>query len=432
MLYYRGDKFVKGKKFTINESIYKFVKKSRDNKLIFESIEDKSLLKITESEYNIMLQEKINKDNAEINELIGKALRSKSEARKIEDRLAQYGITVDYTKGQGVYLKGPNGKTLSASVDKVTGPSRPGFNDTHRQNRKFYASNYKDTKARLDDLKNMSDEDKLRRFGVDARTGERFTDKEALERYNKAVKSTEDTLKTLEKYRDEENRDIKAKRRAGHNTQIDNSSLGADETDREHANKHIDYLTYLTKKPNEYQDAVRKSQYYGALKPDATQSQKDISKYNDLRRKVGNSQWEVDYKSKEADDKYRAMDDDELEAKIKEMRDNLEKQIEELRKGNIENQDELKYRKDNLNKAEKELDNFLKSKGVRESVRNKIISKKLYEEAGLNNKDYYNKRLDRIYDDILDLAKEAEHDGYNELSKSLDNMLDILDKISIK
>lgn len=432
MLYYRGDKFVKGKKFTINESVYKFVKKSRDNKLIFESIEDKSLLKITESEYNSILQEKINKDNAEINELIGKALRSKSEARKIEDRLAQYGITVDYDKGQGVYLKGPNGKTLSASVDKVTGPSRPGFNGTHRQNRKFYASNYKDTKTKLDDLKNMSDEDKLRRFGIDARTGERFTDKEALERYNKAVKSTEDALKTIEKYRDEENRDSKAKRRAGHNTQIDNSISGADITDREHANKHIDYLTYLTKKPNEYQDAIRKSSYYGVFKPDATQSQKDISKYNDLKRKVGNSQWEVDYKSKEADDKYRAMDDDELEAKIKEMRDNLEKQIEELRKGNIENQDELKYRKDNLNKAEKELDDFLKSKGVRESVRNKIIFKKLYEEAGLNNKDYYSNHLDRIYNDILDLAREAENDGYTDLSKELNDILYSFDKISIK
>lgn len=431
MLYYRGDKFVKGKKFTINESVYKFVKKSRDNKLIFESIKDKSLLKITESEYNSILQEKINKDNAEINELIGKALRSKPEAKKIEDRLAQYGITVNYDKSQGVYLKGPNGKTLSASVDKVTGPSRPGFNDTHRQGRKFQASNYKDTKAKLDDLKNMSDEDKLRRFGVDARTGERYTDKEALERYNNALKSTEDTLKTVRKYRDEENRDIKAKRREGHNTQIGNSSFGADETDRTHANKYIDYLTYLTKKPNEYQDAVRKSQYYGALKPDATQSQKDISKYKDLRRKVGDSQWEVKYKSKEADDKYRAMSDDELEAKIKEMRDNLEKQIEELRKGNIKNKDELKFRKDNLSKAEKELDNFLKSKGVRESVRNKIISKKLYEEAGLNNKDYYNSHLNRIYNDILDLAKEAQHDGYADLSKSLDNILSLLDNISI-
>ena len=431
MLYYRGDKFVKGKKFTINESVYKFVKKSRDNKLIFESIKDKSLLKITESEYNSILQEKINKDNAEINELIGKALRSKPEARKIEDRLAQYGITVDYNKKQGVYLKGPYGKKLSASVDTVTGPTKPGFNDTHKQNRKIHSSDYKETKARLDDLKNMSDEEKLKKFGIDSRTGERYTDKEALERYNNALKSTEDTLKTIQKYRDEENRDIKAKRRAGHDTQISGTYFYGDETDREQANKYIDYLTYLTKKPNEYQDAVRKVDWYGILGPDATESEKDISKYRKLKNKIGDSQREVAYKSKKADDEYRAMSDDELEAKIKEMRDNLEKQIEELRKGNIKNQDELKFRKDKLNKAEKELDDFLKSKGVRESIRNKIISKKLYEEAGLNNKDYYNKRLDRIYDDILDLAKEAEHDGYANLSKSLDNILSLLDNISI-
>ena len=432
MLYYRGDKFVKGKKFTINESIYKFVKKSRDNKLIFESIEDKSLLKITESEYDNLLQEKINKDNAEINELIGKALRSKSEAKKIEDRLAQYGITVDYDKGQGVYLKGPNGKTLSASVNKVEGPTKPGFNDTHKSNGNYYSYNYEDTKNRLEDLKNMSDEDKLKKFGIDKKTSERFSDKEALERYNNALKSTEDTLKTLRKYKDEGNHNDRLKRRAGHDSQIGGYDSNGNETDKDYANKHIDYLTYLTKEPNEYQDAVRQSNYYGTFKPDATQSQKDISKYNDLKRKVGNSQWEVDYKSKEADDKYRAMDDDELEAKIKEMRDNLEKQIEELRKGNIKNKDELKYRKDNLNKAEKELDNFLKSKGVRESVRNKIISKKLYEEAGLNNRDYYSNHLDRIYNDILDLAQEAENDGYTDLSKELNDILYSFDKISIK
>ena len=565
MIYYRGDKFVKGKKFKIDESVYTFIKKSRDNKLVFESVDNKSLLQLTEEEFNEksryelvqadsdaldefyednsltfegasaskenldflynwlkdlgaigdstlsiytykgnmmnekygltgynaypddltfltvrlddmqdvsavviprfqiggrwfndivdnnrrhegtvkesvntslsntdILEEKVNKDNAEINELIGKALRSKSEARKIEDRLAQYGITVDYDKGQGVYLTGPNGKTLSASVDKVTGPTKPGFNDTHKQSRLYYSSDYEETKDKLDNLKNMSDEDKLRKFRVDPRTGKRYTDKEALERYNKAIQSTEETLRTLRKYRDEENRDIKAKRRVGHNTQVNSYSNGADETDREHANKHIDYLTYLTKEPNEYQDAVRKSRYYGASKPDATQSQKDISKYNKLKNDVSNSQWEVDYKSKKADDKYRAMSDDELEAKIKEMRDNLEKQIEELRKGNVENNDELKYRKDNLNKAEKELDDFLKSKGVRESKNRAISGKVLDEKASEEyNRAYYSSKIDELYDEVLTLAREAQADGYTDLSKDLDYILGILDRVSI-
>ena len=52
MIYYRGDKFVKGKKFKIDESVYTFIKKSRDNKLVFESVDNKSLLQLTEEEFN--------------------------------------------------------------------------------------------------------------------------------------------------------------------------------------------------------------------------------------------------------------------------------------------------------------------------------------------------------------------------------------------
>ena len=39
MLTYRGDKFVKGKKFKINETDYRFSKRD-DNNLIFEAISD--------------------------------------------------------------------------------------------------------------------------------------------------------------------------------------------------------------------------------------------------------------------------------------------------------------------------------------------------------------------------------------------------------
>lgn len=51
MLYYRGDKFVKSKKFSIYNETYKFLKRSKDNKLVFESLKDKSILQITESEF---------------------------------------------------------------------------------------------------------------------------------------------------------------------------------------------------------------------------------------------------------------------------------------------------------------------------------------------------------------------------------------------
>ena len=51
MLTYRGDKFIKGKKFTINESIYRFQKRDNKDNLIFEGI-DGEKLKITEEEFD--------------------------------------------------------------------------------------------------------------------------------------------------------------------------------------------------------------------------------------------------------------------------------------------------------------------------------------------------------------------------------------------
>lgn len=103
MLTYRGDKFVKGKKFTINESVYRFVKRDKDENLIFESVNNKRMIKLTESEYELkeqQLLEKINKENQEINSIIGQALRSKSVAKKYEDKLKSYGITVDFDQSQ--------------------------------------------------------------------------------------------------------------------------------------------------------------------------------------------------------------------------------------------------------------------------------------------------------------------------------------------
>ena len=69
MLTYRGDKFVKGKKFNINEQLCRFSRRDGD-KLIFEAISDGSKVSITEEEYNKAekrINEKINKENKEIN-----------------------------------------------------------------------------------------------------------------------------------------------------------------------------------------------------------------------------------------------------------------------------------------------------------------------------------------------------------------------------
>lgn len=61
MLTYRGDKFIKGKKFTINESVYRFQKRDNNDNLIFES-DTGDKLKLTEDEFNknVKLKEEAN------------------------------------------------------------------------------------------------------------------------------------------------------------------------------------------------------------------------------------------------------------------------------------------------------------------------------------------------------------------------------------
>jgi len=49
MIYYRGDSFVRGKKFLVNESPAKLLKKTSYG-YIFESIKDKSRIVIKESD----------------------------------------------------------------------------------------------------------------------------------------------------------------------------------------------------------------------------------------------------------------------------------------------------------------------------------------------------------------------------------------------
>ena len=130
------------------------------------------------------------------------------------------------------------------------------------------------------------------------------------------------------------------------------------------------------------------------------------------------------------------MTDDQLEAKIQKMRDDLEKKIEELRANNEKNKgrqsDEIKE----LQAREKELDDFLKSKGIREAVLS-IINGRLLKESSLVDSgdpdaDYIETRLSEVYDDILTLAQEAQHAGFNECSDKLNDILGILDYIQVK
>ena len=51
MLTYRGDKFIKGKKFTINESVYRFQKRDNKDNLIFEGANGNKIT-LTEEEFD--------------------------------------------------------------------------------------------------------------------------------------------------------------------------------------------------------------------------------------------------------------------------------------------------------------------------------------------------------------------------------------------
>ena len=95
----------------------------------------------------------------------------------------------------------------------------------------------------------------------------------------------------------------------------------------------------------------------------------DITKYRDLKRSVDYAKDDVEVRTAGSGRRYTydsaAMTDEQLEAKIQSMRDDLEKQIEELRKSNKANTKERDNYVKRLENREKELDDFLKSKGIR-------------------------------------------------------------------
>ena len=108
MLTYRGDKFVKNKKFIINESEYKFLKKTRDNKLMFESMLDKSLMKITEEEYNKFnnIVDEVKEETIENNykDVYGKDT-DYTDMRKVVDTLNEIYYKASNDGLKPVYLK---------------------------------------------------------------------------------------------------------------------------------------------------------------------------------------------------------------------------------------------------------------------------------------------------------------------------------------
>ena len=158
-----------------------------------------------------------------------------------------------------------------------------------------------------------------------------------------------------------------------------------------------------------------------------------IDDYRSVKNDVKYAKRDLDFHT--ADDNsntykssYAAMTDEQLEAKIKQMRDNLEKEIEELRKNNKANSSKRDEYAKALEDKEKALDDFLRSKGIREAD---LVEVKNYLKESSTDTQYFEKEIRRVYDEILTLAQEAEHAGLSNLSKSLDNILDVLDEYDI-
>lgn len=468
MLTYRGDKFVKGKKFTINEAVYRFSKRD-DEKLIFESISDSSKLVMTEDEFNEaerILTEKINQENKEINEIIGKVLRSKGLARKYEDVLKSKGITINYDSPQGVTLTGPNGKELYATSRIVVGPSKPGQNGTHKQGSNYYSKYAKEYKDELDSLKAMKRDDIIRKYSdVDS--------KEAMKRHKEKIANAQSEYEYYKNRVERDNAEYKEDRREGHlRNPSSKSSYSAKETqfDKSQADSTVDYLNYLSKpdtgkdfRNGKSYDQLGKDEdgydnHYRTKNPVSNDKSENINTYNSLKRDVKDAQQDVnrytytkdgDYYSRT----YGAMTDKQLEQRIANMKKELQKQIadlekehenevKDLRKQNVSNKKEKEEKVKELKAKEKELNNFLKSKGIRESILELVNGKMLKEQDDFVDDDdefkqepdaeYIDKELSKVYDTILTLAQESYHMGFHKTSDTLNDVLGLLDYIKVE
>ena len=156
----------------------------------------------------------------------------------------------------------------------------------------------------------------------------------------------------------------------------------------------------------------------------------NLVKYKELKNNISSAKDHVRWKTYHDGDYYSsyssdAMTDEQLEKKIKEMRDKVEAEIEQLRaqnKKNVAGRDEAIK---DLEKKEKELDDFLKSKGIRESILSIINSHYLKESDNLENDDIDESYLKGFLFDLLDTSSNA--DIYNDL-KTANNLGDLTDE----
>ena len=201
---------------------------------------------------------------------------------------------------------------------------------------------------------------------------------EALAKHKQDIEKAKKEYEYDKKNADRENSETRKRRREGHlqnpasyEYSNENNRLG-----KQYADSHVDYLNYLTK-PDTGFDRNRDMEYHNdeyswpsSKNPVDNRKLASINKYNSLKRGVDNAKNDIKWHTYQGDNGssiYAAMTDDQLEAKIQKMRDDLEKEIEKLRAGNVRNTEIRDKDIENLKAKEKELDDFLRSKGIRES-----------------------------------------------------------------
>ena len=345
-----------------------------------ELIENGIITIINKSE---KLDEKINKDNVEINDKIRKSLRSKTEARKNEPELAKHGIEINYNSGQGTSMKGPNGRYLSDDRNTVYGPTKPGFNHTHKEYDDYYQDRAKDASNKLKKLQNMDRDDIIRKYN------DRSTE-EALATYKKDI---EEARKNYEYYLDKGARNrkyTKNRRKEGHSSPLwrDNE---LDKNEFDSPVDKVDYLNYLTKKPTGY----RGDDNGYAYNP-ADDMNKDIHDYEDLKYQVYSAENSLDFNKKY----YPSKSDEELEADANEIRAKAEEEIERKKRDNDVNKENLRKKEERVKDLTNQKKNFV----------NNLKAKKANNQSGVNESEQLNEKRNPENDEANELIRQSLND----------------------
>lgn len=346
------------------------------------------------------LNEKINKDNLEINNKIQRALRSKGEARKLEPELAKHGIKVNYDNSQGTTMVGPNGKRLSDDKNHVYGPSQAGFNNTHAKTdrsyerwSKDYGNRAEEYELKLKQLKNMDRDDIIRKYN-DKSTEEALKAHQAeIERIEKWAKDYRDDEKKYAKSALHDRIRGREYRRTGHDSDpSSNYSHPIDKTDApEKYNREtgkyeksgmssadkVDYLNYLTKKSTGYRKDGNKYWDGRAYNP-ADDMNKKLNQYKDLKSDEKRAKEHLDFENKY----YGVKSDDELKADADKMRAEVEAKIKAAQEQNEKNKKSTADAEAGVQTAKKNIQDYMKK--VREDRANRTKTES--EEIEIDNK----------------------------------------------